>query len=287
MITWPDDLVSDIARRRSVLFLGAGISKNAQNAAGARPKDWIEFLEVGATKISPNQHVGKLIKTGDYLTACEVIKAKLGRDDFTTFVINEFSTPQFRPAKIHDDIFKLDSRIVATPNFDKIYETQANHLAHGSVKVKRYSDEDVADAIRRVERMILKVHGCIDDPPKMIFSRRDYAISRNRYANFYSILDALAITHTFIFVGCGTNDPDIRLILENYAFRFKDSRSHFIVMPKGSLHNDVKNVIETSMNLRVLPYDSKNNHQELADSIDALVRLVESERINLASSYSW
>ena len=166
MIAWPQDLILDIARRRTVLFLGAGISKNAANAAGVRPKDWIEFLEEGASRINPNKHVAKLIKNGDYLTACEIIKSRLGKDDFTTFVINEFSTPQFLPAKIHTDIFELDSRIVATPNFDKIYETQANHLAHGTIKVKRYSDDDIADAVRRFERMILKVHGCIDDPVK-------------------------------------------------------------------------------------------------------------------------
>lgn len=31
MIDWPDKLIDSIARRRSVLFLGAGISANAQN----------------------------------------------------------------------------------------------------------------------------------------------------------------------------------------------------------------------------------------------------------------
>jgi len=287
MIDWPRELVSDIARRRSVLFLGAGISKNAATAAGQRPKNWIEFLEAGANKVAPNKHILGLIKRADYLTACEIIKTKMGRDDFNTFVTDEFLAPQFRASKIHQDIFKLDSRIVATPNFDKIYDTNANHLAHGSVRIKRYYEEDIADAVRRFNPLILKVHGCVDEPGRMIFSRQDYAAARNRYANFYSIVDALAITHTFIFLGCGVNDPDIRLVLENYAFRFKESRAHYIVMPKRGLHKDEKNVIESSMNLRVLAYDPRNNHKMLVDSIDTLTKQVDAERVTLAGSFSW
>ena len=287
MIDWPKDLVLDIARRRSVLFLGAGISKNSATDAGRRPKDWIEFLKAGADKVTPNKHICGLIKKGDYLTACEIIKTKMGKDDFNTFVTDEFLTPRFKPAKIHEDIFKLDSRIVATPNFDKIYDSHANHLANGSVRIKRYYEDDLAEAVRSFTPLILKVHGCIDEPGKMIFSRNDYAVARNKYANFYSILDGLAITHTFIFFGCGVNDPDIRLILENYAFRFKESRSHYIIIPKRGLHEDEKAVIQSSMNLRVLLYDPKNNHQVLVDSINALTKQVDAERANLAASTSW
>jgi hypothetical protein len=287
MIVWPKHLIRDIARRRSVLFLGAGISKHASSSSGRRPKDWLEFLQQGATKVSPRKHISRLISRGDLLTACEIIKARMGKDDFHSFVTEEFLTPQFEAGKIHEDLFKLDSRIVATPNFDKIYDSHANHLGHGSVKVKRYYEDDVADAVRRFDPFILKIHGCIDEPGKMIFSRQDYAAARNRYANFYSILDALAITHTFIFLGCGVNDPDVRLILENYAFRFKESLSHFIVMSQRNLHEDEKAVIESSMNLKVLTYDAKNNHIELGTSIAELTSLVDTERQQLAASLGW
>jgi hypothetical protein len=287
MIDWPKDLIEDIARRRSVLVLGAGISKNASTSSGKRPKDWTEFLQEGAKYVTPHRHISKLISRGDFLTACEIIKTRMGKDDFHSFVIAEFLTPQFHAAKLHEDLFKLDSRIVATPNFDKIYDSHANHLGHGSVKVKRYYEDDLADAVRRSNPFVLKIHGCIDEPGKMIFSRQDYAAARNRYANFYSILDALAITHTFIFLGCGVNDPDVRLILENYAFRFKDSRSHFIVMPRRSCHEDEKTVIQSSMNLKVLTYDAKNNHAELGSSIEQLTQWVDAQRQSLAASLGW
>lgn len=45
MIDWPDKLIDSIARRRSVLFLGAGISANTQNRYGKHPATWEAFLK--------------------------------------------------------------------------------------------------------------------------------------------------------------------------------------------------------------------------------------------------
>jgi hypothetical protein len=155
MIDWPEHLVSDIARRHCVLVLGSGISRARANTAGRHPRTWREFLEFADSKDS-QPYVRQLIKKADYLTACELIKKKLGTDVFNGLVIDEYLTPGYEPAEIHRHIFKLDSRIVATPNFDKIYEAYANHEAHGSIRIKHHFDPDVADAIRRKDRMILR-----------------------------------------------------------------------------------------------------------------------------------
>jgi hypothetical protein len=177
--------------------------------------------------------------------------------------------------------------LVATPNIDKIYETQANHLASGSIKVKHYYDDDVADAVRRPNFIVLKIHGTIDAPRRMIFTRQDYAQARSEYSQFYSILDALVITHTFIFLGCGINDPDIRLVLENYAFRYKHARPHYITLPKDAISEIEAKSIEKSTNLKILFYSPKDLHNELVDSIDCLQTSVETKRAELAIALSW
>ena len=41
-ISWPNSLINDIARRRCVIFLGSGISRNSVNATGLHPKTWVE-----------------------------------------------------------------------------------------------------------------------------------------------------------------------------------------------------------------------------------------------------
>src|SRR5262245_734757 len=120
MIAWPDELVSDIARRRAVLFLGAGISMNSVGTSGKRPKNWTQLLEDAAalTDPKPKRVILRLLKQHDYLTACEIVKAELGKDSYESLLTAEFLEPKFEPAPIHDTLFKIDCRIVASPNID-------------------------------------------------------------------------------------------------------------------------------------------------------------------------
>jgi hypothetical protein len=287
MISWPLDLVEDIARRRCVIFLGAGISRSCSNSQGRHPKTWQEFLSDLAGSIEPNRHIVQLVKRGDFLTACEVVKRRLGRDAFIQRLREEFLNPQYRAGVMHEHIFRLDARIVATPNFDKIYESYANHAAGASIVVKHHYDPDVARAIREDGRLILKVHGSVDSPDRMIFTRSEYAKSRSDHRAFYRLLDALALTHTFLFLGCGLSDPDVRLLLEDSFFRYPMSRAHLMVLPKRELHKDVTHIVEETMNLRILTYSPANNHAELVESIQQLGNSVEAKRDELRQSGNW
>ncbi|MDT0643963.1 SIR2 family protein [Zunongwangia sp. F363] len=287
MIEWPNNLVEDIARRRCVLVLGSGVSKNSVNDEGLRPKDWNEFLRSASENINGKTEIRKQIKAGDYLTACELIKKELGREDFNTLVKKEFLTPGFKPAKIHEHIFNLDSRVIITPNFDKIYDTYANTASHGNIIVKKFTEHDIADNIRRPEPLIIKIHGSVESPDDLIFTRKDYSEARTKYRDFYHLIDALSVTHTFVFIGCGTNDPDIRLILEDYSFRFSRNKKHFMVMPKNALHAKVRTIINETMSLKSLLYDPKDNHTLLTSSLENLVKEVEIKREDLANTRKW
>lgn len=287
MINWPSNLISDIARRKSVLVLGAGVSKNSTNAAGVRPKDWKEFLEKSSAGLGCRSEINKQIKSGDFLTACELIKKELGRDDFNTLIKEEFLNPRFNHALIHEHIYNLDSRIVITPNFDKIYDTYANHISQGSTIIKKFTDEDIVDCIRRPEPLIIKIHGSVDSTDNLIFTRKDYSEARTKYRNFYQIIEALSITHTFVFIGCGTNDPDIRLLLEDFTFKYPLNKQHYIIMPKNALNSKVKEIVKETMSLKILEYESTNYHQLLTHSLEKLVELVDLKRQEIATLQSW
>ena len=290
MISWPDDLVRDIARRRSVLFLGAGVSKNACNSSGDRPMNWDEFLNWIATRIvavDKRRAVEQCIRDSDLLTACEVARMALRRDVFTEELISQFVAKRFEPSQVHRDIVGIDSRIVLTTNFDKLYETEANNQLRGDILVKNYYDQDLGDVLRRQQRSVLKVHGTIDAPDRTIFTRTDYANARTAYQHFYSVLEALFSTHTFVFLGASMRDPDIRLILEDYAYRYKVCRPHYMVMPTGFYEAAVLDVLEESMNLRTIQYDPANNHADLAQGISELKVLVQLEREELTKTLDW
>jgi hypothetical protein len=291
IVTWPRELVQDLARRRCVLFLGSGISRQAQNAAGQRPKMWQGFLEAAVSQVPGSKalksRIRTLLRERDYLTACEVIKREMGNHAFNAFVRSEFLEPQFVPAPIHDSIISLDARITATPNFDKLYESRINHVQNASVATKLYYEEDIADILRTSGRVIIKIHGTIDKPSDMIFSRIDYSRARSRFHSFYAILEALAITHTFLFLGCGLDDPDIRLVLEDYAFQHSFGHPHYFVLPKRKGDVMIQETIEDGLNVRILRYDPQGDHRLLKDAIDELVVQVTAERQMLAVTQQW
>lgn len=287
MIKWPADLVEDISRRQCVIVLGSGVSMNSTNDDDLRPKGWREFLESAVEGVEGRTEIRRLIKFGDYLTACELIKSAIGRDDFNRLIRDEFLQPRFKAADIHKHIYNLDSRIVITPNFDKIYDTYAQATSDGTVIIKKFNDADIAEHIRTNGRVIIKIHGSVDAADDLIFSRKDYSEARIKHRDFYQIINALSLTHTFIFIGCGTNDPDIRLILEDYSFKYKRGKCHYIIMPKGSIHKSVLGVITDIMALKPLLYDPKEHHKLLSDSLAELVGLVEIKRSELAESRLW
>lgn len=291
MISWPNNLVEDIARRQCIIYLGSGVSHNSVNDKNERPMTWKAFLEHGANlnglDKKQKDEINKKIKKEDFLMACELLRKFVGEQNFYDLMGSCFRDPQFKTADIHRHIFALDSKIVVTPNFDQIYESYAMSESKSSVITKNYYDEDLAGFIRYPKRLILKLHGNINTPQKMIFTQSDYAQARTKHSDFYQLLNALISTQTFLFIGAGLNDPDIRLLLENYAFQYQFSRCHYFVIPKKQLGEAEQEIHEKSMNLNFITYSPNDNHKELTESLANLVSLVDNKRVDIAKTLGW
>ena len=141
--------------------------------------------------------------------------------------------------------------------------------------------------IKSEERIILKIHGTLDESSKMVFTRSQYTNARYENAAFYKLLEALSLNYTFVFLGCGFSDPDIQLVLENYSFVFPGSPSHYFITPEDGINDEYKRIIKENRNLEIITYDAKNNHQELHDALEELVPLVEDERTRIAKEMDW
>jgi hypothetical protein len=289
IISWPKEIVTEIARRRSVIFLGSGISRQSRNANGDSPPTWRQLLTGGTAKLpgpaKRRVEIRRLISNGDFLSACEAIKSQLGETQFYSFLTAQLLSPNFQPAAIHDSIVKLNSRIYATPNFDKIFDAKMSSLTNSACLVKNYYDDDVAVIARSLLPTVIKIHGTIDTPRNMVFTRSDYAKARTKYATFYAILEALAITHTFLFLGCGLSDPDIRLLLEDHAFSFSGMPPHYFVAQNGEIPAALIPSMEANLNIRVILY--KGGHDQLKPAIDELVEEVNKERSQMQLERTW
>ncbi len=290
MFDWPNDLVSDIARRTCVLYIGAGVSANSSSAKGISPPTWEAFLRSCLTKINKADcaYIEQLLSQKDLLSACEVIIDKIGTAEFNNVAQDAFRRPGFKPASIHETIYNLDARLVITPNVDKIYEQYAQATSCGTIVVKKQTEHDISNFIRSTDRVILKAHGSIDAPNEMIFSKYQYNEARYKYSGFYKLLDSLALTHTYVFIGCGLNDPDIRLTLENYNFGFPGCKPHYFVAADTAMNPDLEQSLLKNCNLKVIKYDnSDGKHEKLLPALNDLVALVEDERNKIAGSQNW
>jgi hypothetical protein len=288
MIKWPEDIVASVARRRSALFLGSGVSKNSVNALGVKPPTWREFLDVAIQNCAPpHKEMREYFKVGDYLTCCQLVKYKMGAD-WVPYLESVFLAPQFLSNDMHKAIFALDSSVVLTPNFDNIYDSYAQKETSNLLKIKKYYDDDIPRVLRGGEkqRLILKIHGCIDTPDKLVFTREDYADVRHKFANFYRAIDSLILTHTFLFIGCGMNDPDLSLMLEQYARSFSAAPPHYILFSK-KVSDDYRRMLEKNYNMKIISYSAADDHKELLDSLIELGVQVEAKRDALAKTMLW
>jgi hypothetical protein len=295
MISWPAELIRDIAARRAVPFIGAGISMNCRGTGSKTPPGWVSFLTTavkeakgqGRLNAKDAQALDLLIAQRDLLTVCDVIKAVLPPNDFGSLIKRSYLTPKYKPVAIHEHIWKLDCRLVLTPNFDQIYDGYVMAASGNSAIIKTYTDNDLAETLRDDGRVIIKMHGSVNNPHSLIFTRTDYASARSKFRTYYTLIESLLRTHTLLFLGCGLDDPDIRTLLENYTFDHEHSRKHYFVLPSKTLTTRILDVIGKSLNLEFLTYSSADNHKELTTSLQKLALLVDQARTEMAATQTW
>lgn len=289
MILWHDRLIQELARRKCVLFLGAGVSRQAVNLAGHRPPLWKGFLETALARCAGSTtEIRRHIRSSDFLTACQLIKSRLGDHDWHDLLESVFATPNYQSAVIHQHVFDLDLPIVATTNIDQIYDRFLASKYAGVAISKSYHDDALGRYIKGdpSTRLVLKVHGSVDNPAAAVFTREQYADARNKYLPFYEALSALIITQTFLFIGYGLADPDIQLILENNARLFKSPTPHFFVT-SDKASPDMISMFERNYSIKIVRYSEKDDHVELSESLEKLVELVAVARSELAGKMIW
>lgn len=284
MIEWDDGLVAALARRRCVIVIGSGVSANSVAEDGSRPRTWGAFLEYLYKGLGKQvNHISRSLKEVRYLEACSYLKKELGAA-WKTKIEDEYKKA-YKAAKIHEHIFDLDSRIVASLNFDKIYDTYAIKASDGTVTVKNYDNAELRSAIDGSNRCVIKLHGSIDTTTTLIFTLEDYARARTKHADFYEVLTSLLHTHTFLFLGCGLSDPDLQILFEDYHHKY-DVAPHFMTAPSPVSDAQIELVRDTR-GINIFKYSANDGHAALTNSLGELVKKVNAKRDLIAETRDW
>ncbi len=281
MIAWPKSLIRELASRRCILFLGAGISATARDDDGKSPPTWGAFLNETVSLLptrTKRDAVKSLLSEGRYLIALQAIRDECNRADYRKLLDTNFNR-RYKPSQIHQCVNQLDQRIVITTNFDKIYEDYCvKDEAAKSYKVINYNSSDFADEIRSDTRLIVKAHGSINEIKHMIFTKSEYHMAKKEHSQFYELLKALFITNTVVFLGCGLEDPDVMLLLEDVKIISGSEKPHYAVVNKknNTLNNFHLKDLKEAYNIEVLRYGP--SYEKLSEELEMLLNQVKIER---------
>lgn len=278
------DLVNDIAQRRVVIFMGAGASKWAMPHDGIPYKDWPEFLRYANTKVR-SKSLRKIVETMivdlDYLMASELIKRAL-EDKWLPLLSEEFQKAA-DISRLHKAVVALDPRIILTTNFDKLIENAWNQA--GATKyptIVSKIDSVVFKLFRDQDNYLIKIHGSIDSPENIAFDKTSYQRDAFSNRNYIELLSTLLLTHTFLFIGFSMTDPAVSLIVEGSAFRYPETRPHYIFQA-GRAATEVDSLWKQIRKLYVLRYSPEANHAALATQLEALAKAALKRRVEIAA----
>lgn len=286
LIEWPAALVTELAERRCIIFMGAGASMGSlAEDAVRRPPDWGKFLR-NATNLIPNEADRKqalaLINKYQFLDAAEVIADRSNPADFSNYLRDTFVQPRFSPSDLHKIVLDIDPKIVITTNYDEIYDHYCiSGHADSGYNICRYYDRFAVENIRSRIRLVIKAHGCVSDATKIVLSRSSYYRAKRDYPGFYQLLDALFLTHTLLFVGASLTDPDIQLVLENANLSVPSAHPHYALVEK-TRHQSIKDAIKKTHNVELIEYPRKK-HEAAVTAMEDLRDKVIGQRSSLHS----
>lgn len=282
---WPESLVEELASRRGIIFLGAGASAGSLNndTPPSRPPTWSSLLS-GLKDMSGNEAVvaaaEALITKEKYLDAAEVLMNDVNEPDFASFIRDTFVSPRFSESKVHEIVLEIDPKIVITTNYDDIYESYCKvGGGQGLYNVCKYYETHLVSDLRSPVRQIIKAHGCVSDPSKVVLTRSQYFKAKQEYSSFYKVLDALFLTNTLLFIGYGLSDPDIQILLENTNIVYKTSHPHYALIEAG-MNPSLKAAYTKSYNIQFIEFPQGDYDAALSALSELNVKVLEKRASN-------
>ena len=111
LASWPDALIDELAGRRAIFVLGAGVSASSLGSGGVQPPTWAELISELAELVQGQDDkaiVLELVKSKQYLDAAQVIRDAIAPADFNRVIRDRFEKPNFAASELH----KLGPRLI-------------------------------------------------------------------------------------------------------------------------------------------------------------------------------
>lgn len=274
---WPESLIREIIEKRCVIHVGSGMSCQSVGEDGNRPPSWRGLLEIlrDKSQLSPDNIglVDQFIAENKLLDAAEIIRLKGRAAEVNSEIKKSFVDSKLAPAEAHKFLVEIAPKILITTNYDTLIEN-ALISAGGidSFTQFEFSRDGLLDAIRSPATILVKLHGCGKYPANTILSRSDYFKLRKEHSSFFELIAAVYKLNTVLFLGCGIEDPDINLILENNTIQTDSSNPSYALVGSLSYAARLKETIRSQYNIDIITYEQNdiNDHSGFSAAVKGL-----------------
>jgi hypothetical protein len=213
--SWPTDLTADLRaeadrlaghalRGELALFLGAGVSM----AAGL--PGWGKLLDelAGRAGMSADERRA-LADLGSVLDQATVVERRL-RDHGVGLgpTVAAALGPRRHYALAHALLAALPAREAITTNYDRLFEEAWSQSDPGGLAVLPGAARPDA------RRWLLKMHGCVSDPDKVVLTRASYTRYDERLPALAGMVQAFLVTRHVLFVGFSLTDDNFHRVVD-------------------------------------------------------------------------
>lgn len=237
-----DRFISEISKKimaeKCDLFVGSGISSESNMPS------WEELL------IPLAKGLGITITKDDDLPliAQYIVNDNSGNKNIIYTRIVECYEKEYSLNKYHNAISNLNINTVWTTNYDQMLE---RCFEMRKPKVVR-SNEDLSRPALQNEFEIIKLHGCINGKLEdIVLTQQEYdEYLFNKVAIAQRLRDSF-IRKSFLFIGYGYRDPDIRnIMIEATKQSNKYSQDHYIILFDIKRNNDEPETLYNQRKIR-------------------------------------
>lgn len=213
---WPPELTTelreeaDLLAERSragelALFIGAGVSM------GAGLPGWKQLLQrlAAKAKMTPEE-IKALDELNDVLDQATIIE---GRFEGTGIKLGEAIQEEFAAHKhlslSHAFLAALPVREVVTTNYDRLFEEAWELIDPDGVSIVP------AKPRSHTRRWLLKMHGCVSEPARIVLTRSDYTRYDEHLPALAGIVKAFLVMRHMLFVGFSLTDSNFHRIVDS------------------------------------------------------------------------
>lgn len=208
------------------LFVGSGISR------GSGVASWSEILRPLAEEININ-----LQDTMDLpLIAQYIINENSGNANILKLQLDKAFGKEFELNAYHRAILDMRVNRIWTTNYDGLLEKCFSSQEKRIIS----SDGDLTTPRQNNKLEIIKIHGSItSNVNEIVLAQEDYDRFRyTRKAMVHKLRESL-MNSSFLFIGYGYRDPDIRNVMIEAMYLMKENTlDHYIILDKLSKQKD-------------------------------------------------